>query len=87
LRTKLLENYRTFKNHTVDRFVTLVEVLMKNEPLVKDASDVNFRQCMVDRFNRENSFQRFYYIKNYIKFESRDMGSYFMKSKIFLSTY
>jgi hypothetical protein len=87
LRAKLLENCRTFKNHTVDRCIALVRLLMKNEPLTKDATDSRFRKYMVDKFNGENYHQCFYYINDYIKFESPDMGQYYMKSMGFLSEY
>ena len=84
LRTKLLENCRTFKNHTVDRCIAFIQMLMKNEPLTKDATDNNFQKHLVSKFTRENYYHCFYYIKGYIKFESPEMGQYFMKSKVLL---
>jgi hypothetical protein len=83
LRTKLLANCRTFKNHTVDRCIAFVQMLMKNEPLTKDVTDQNFQKHLVSKFTSENYYHCFYYIKGYIKFESPEMGQYFMKSKAF----
>ncbi|KAN0068970.1 hypothetical protein V8E54_013139 [Elaphomyces granulatus] len=80
LRTKLLENCRTFKNHTVDRCIAFVQTLMKNEPLTKDATDKIFKKHLVNLFTSENYFHCFYYIKGHVKFESPEMGQYFMRN-------
>jgi hypothetical protein len=56
---------------------------MKNEPLTKDATDKNFQKHLANKFTSENYYHCFYYIKGYIKFDSPEMGQYFMKSKAF----
>jgi hypothetical protein len=73
------------KNHTVDRCIAFVQILIKNEPLTKDATDNNFQKHPVSKFTRETYYMYhcFHYRKGFIKFELPEMGQYFMKSKVF----
>jgi hypothetical protein len=81
LRTKFADNVRSFKNKTLDRFVTHINELLEQETWLKDASDTGFKDRLSQKFNYQNWVFCFYYMKDYIDFEaSSNLGKWYMEN-------
>jgi hypothetical protein len=53
------------------------------DKLPRESEEFRVQKYLVSKFTRENYYHCFYYTKDYINFESPEMGQYFMKSKVF----
>ncbi|KAF1816370.1 hypothetical protein P152DRAFT_454635 [Eremomyces bilateralis CBS 781.70] len=81
LRTKILDNVRTYKNKMLARFEIHIKSLIEIEPWIKNMNEDGLRKRLESKFNAQNFLFVWYYMKDYIDVDnSAPLGKWFMKN-------
>lgn len=80
-RTKIQENYRTYKSKTCLQLKLFVQILITQDRSLLEISDNSFFEKVIGLFLLENYFTIFYFIKNYLNINSStDLGKQFLQN-------
>lgn len=80
-RTKIQENYRTYKSKTCLQLKLFVQILITQDRSLLEISDNSFFEKVIGLFLLENYFTIFYFIKNYLNIDSStNLGKQFLQN-------